>query len=65
MKYLIYLFLLSLLASCGMQEIPTANNEVDAQWAEVQNQYKRRSDLIPNLVEVVKGYAKHEESTKK
>ena len=51
------------LSSCGMQSIPTANNQVEASWAEVQNQYKRRSDLIPNLVEVVKGYAKHEEET--
>lgn len=48
------------LTSCGMQSIPTALNQVDADWAEVQNQYKRRSDLIPNLVEVVKGYAAHE-----
>ena len=46
-----------------MQSIPTANNQVDATWAEVQNQYKRRTDLIPNLVEVVKGYAKHEQET--
>jgi LemA protein len=46
-----------------MQSIPTALNEVDATWAEVQNQYKRRADLIPNLVNVVKGYAKHEQAT--
>ena len=46
-----------------MQSIPTAMNQVDADWAEVQNQYKRRSDLIPNLVNVVKGYAKHEQET--
>lgn len=66
-KYMINLFLValtaSLLSSCGMQSIPTAANDVEAKWAEVQNQYKRRSDLIPNLVEVVKGYAKHEEET--
>lgn len=49
--------------SCGMQSIPTALNQVDADWAEVQNQYKRRADLIPNLVEVVKGYAAHEKET--
>lgn len=52
-----------LLFSCGMQSIPTSLNEVEAQWAEVQNQYKRRSDLIPNLVETVKGYASHEKET--
>lgn len=58
------LLLLSFLfVSCGLQSIPTANNNVEAQWAEVQNQYKRRADLIPNLVNTVKGYAKHEEST--
>ncbi|MGZ3789202.1 MAG: LemA family protein [Bacteriovorax sp.] len=57
------LFIALFLTSCGMQSIPTAANQVEADWAEVQNQYKRRSDLIPNLVEVVKGYAKHEEET--
>ena len=51
------------LSSCGMQSIPTAANQVEADWAEVQNQYKRRSDLIPNLVATVKGYATHEEET--
>jgi LemA protein len=69
MKYLklvtVSLFLTLLLSSCGMQSIPTAMNQVEADWAEVQNQYKRRSDLIPNLVNVVKGYAKHEEETLK
>lgn len=57
------LFIAFFLASCGMQSIPTAANQVDASWAEVQNQYKRRSDLIPNLVAVVKGYAAHEQET--
>ena len=51
------------LVSCGLQSIPTANNAVEGSWAEVQNQYKRRSDLIPNLVNVVKGYATHEKET--
>ncbi len=46
-----------------MQSIPTQLNEVDASWAEVLNQYQRRADLVPNLVEVVKGYAKHEKET--
>lgn len=63
MKYLSLLVIMLFTVSCGMQSIPTALNQVDAEWAEVQNQYKRRSDLIPNLVEVVKGYASHEKAT--
>lgn len=63
MKNLIMGLMLVLLASCGMQSIPTSQNEVEAKWAEVQNQYKRRSDLIPNLVSTVKGYASHEKET--
>ncbi len=51
------------LNSCGVQSIPRQNNEVDATWAEVLNQYQRRSDLIPRLVNIVKGYAKHESET--
>ena len=39
------------------------DEDVKAAWSEVDNQYQRRSDLIPNLVEVVKGYAKHEKET--
>lgn len=54
---------LGLFTGCGVQSIPTAKNEVDATLAEVMNQYKRRSDLIPNLVETVKGFAKQENST--
>lgn len=53
----------SSLVGCGFQSIPESKNNVDATLAEVTNQYKRRADLIPNLVNVVKGYAKHEEST--
>lgn len=49
--------------SCGLQSIPQAKNAVDAALAEITNQYKRRSDLIPNLVNVVQGYAKHEQGT--
>ncbi len=63
MKILVLGITMTLLTSCGMQSIPTAKNEVEAKWAEVQNQFKRRSDLIPNLVSTVKGYASHEKDT--
>jgi LemA protein len=52
-----------LLGGCGYQSIPRAENAVTAGWAEVENQYQRRSDLVPNLVETVKGYASHEKAT--
>ncbi|MBM4250785.1 MAG: LemA family protein [Deltaproteobacteria bacterium] len=51
------------LSGCGWQQIPQAKNDVEATTAEITNQYKRRADLIPNLVEVVKGYAGHEQET--
>lgn len=51
------------LSSCGIQSIPQQKNQVEATTAEVTNQYKRRADLIPNLVNVVKGYAAHEKET--
>lgn len=60
MKFLFFVFLLT---GCGVQSIPQSLNEVDAAFAEVQNQYKRRADLIPNLVNTVKGYASHEQET--
>lgn len=60
---ILFIPILFLITGCGVQSIPRANNEVEASWGEVQNQYKRRSDLIPNLVEVVKGYASHEKET--
>lgn len=62
-KLLLLLLVILITTSCGMQSIPTALNQVDADWAEVQNQYKRRLDLIPNLVSTVKGYAAHEKET--
>ncbi|MDF2394218.1 LemA family protein [Pseudomonas protegens] len=57
------LLLASLLSGCGINNIPTLDEQVKADWGQVQNQYQRRADLIPNLVETVKGYAKHEEET--
>lgn len=52
--------LLPLLAACGFNTIPTNEEQAKAAWSEVLNQYQRRADLIPNLVETVKGYAAHE-----
>jgi LemA protein len=49
-------------SGCGVNNIPTFENAAKAQWSEVLNQYKRRSDLIPNLVETVKGFAEQEKS---
>ena len=51
-----------MLAACGINTIPTQEEKAKAQWAEVQNQYQRRADLIPNLVATVKGYAAQESS---
>lgn len=62
-KLLVVLSLPLVLAACGVQSIPQSKNNVDASLAEISNQYKRRADLVPNLVEVVKGYAKHENQT--
>ena len=51
-----------ILAACGVNTIPTKEEKAKAQWAEVQTQYQRRADLIPNLVATVKGYAQQERS---
>jgi LemA protein len=50
----------SLLSGCGINNVPTYQEAMKARWSDVQNQYQRRSDLIPNLVETVKGYAAQE-----
>src|SRR5580700_6000650 len=55
-------FVLAGVSGCGVNKIPTLDEQVKAAWSEVLNQYQRRSDLIPNLVETVKGYA-HQEQT--
>ena len=49
------------LSGCGYNTLQVKDEAVNASWSEVQNQYQRRADLVPNLVNVVKGYAKHEE----
>ncbi len=48
------------LAGCGVNNVPTLEEKAKASWGEVQNQYQRRADLIPNLVETVKGFAAQE-----
>ena len=48
------------LSACGYNTIPTLQETAKARWSDVQNQYQRRADLIPNLVETVQGYAKQE-----
>ncbi|BDG04553.1 LemA family protein [Anaeromyxobacter oryzae] len=56
-------FAAALLGGCGVQSIPQSENAVSAAWGEVENQYQRRADLVPNLVATVKGYASHERET--
>lgn len=48
------------LSGCGINNIPTQQQQVQAAWSQVLNEYQRRTDLIPNLVATVKGYATHE-----
>ncbi|MER9477851.1 LemA family protein [Mesorhizobium sp. M0494] len=61
--FLVVAVMLPLLAGCGYNTIPTAEENAKAAWSEVLNQYQRRADLIPNLVNTVKGYAAHEKDT--
>src|SRR5476651_646073 len=53
------------LSACGVNAVPTQDEQVKAAWSEVLNQYQRRTDLVPNLVETVRGYAKQEQDTLK
>lgn len=50
------------LSACGLNSVPTAEENAKAKWAEVQNQYQRRADLIPNLVETVRAFAEQEQA---
>jgi LemA protein len=58
-----FIALVLLLSGCGYNDLQRLDEEVKAAWSEVQNQYQRRADLIPNLVETVKGAAKFEQDT--
>ncbi len=64
-RALLTLTLLLSLTGCGMNSIPTLDEQVKASWGQVENQYQRRADLVPNLVATVKGYASHEQETLK
>ncbi|EJF80874.1 LemA family protein [Bartonella doshiae] len=57
-----FVFLMPFLSGCGFNTIPTNEEKAHAAWSEVLNQYQRRTDLIPNLVETVKAYAFHEQA---
>ena len=61
LRVLAILSLTTLVSACGINNVPTLQERANASWGEVQNQYQRRADLIPNLVETVKGYAKQEQ----
>jgi LemA protein len=67
MRFLKTLFALAaaalLLTGCGVQSIPQAKNDVEAKTANLTNEYKRRADLVPQLIGVVKGNSKHERET--
>jgi len=54
------IFLGMTVSACGINNIPTLEEHAKAKWSDVQNQYQRRADLVPNLVETVKGYAAQE-----
>ena len=62
MRTLWMILLATLLSGCGYNTFQTGDEQIKASWAEVLNQYQRRSDLIPNLVNTVKGYAAQEQA---
>ncbi|MCQ4307220.1 LemA family protein [Pseudomonas stutzeri] len=62
-QLLVVMFMSWLLAGCGINNIPQYDEQVKSAWSQVENQYQRRADLIPNLVETVKGFARQEQET--
>lgn len=60
LKWFFLLLLTSLLSACGYNSLQAGDEQIKASWAEVVNQYQRRADLVPNLVNTVKAYAAHE-----
>jgi LemA protein len=63
LRWIAAVLLASSLSACGYNDFQTRDEQVKAAWSEVVNQYQRRADLIPNLVNTVKGYASHEKDT--
>ena len=65
MSLLVFLVIvvLGLTTGCGVNNLPTFDEQVKSSWSQVENQYQRRADLIPNLVSTVKGYAAQEKDT--
>jgi len=61
LRLVFVLVMLSLLSGCGYNSIQSKDEAIKGAWSEVVNQYQRRADLVPNLVNTVKGYAAHEE----
>ena len=59
-RWFLMMWLTLVLTGCGINNIPTYEEQAKAKWSDVLNQYQRRADLIPNLVETVKGFAKQE-----
>ncbi|MBF7054962.1 LemA family protein [Halomonas sp. KAO] len=62
-RFTLVLVMAVLLTGCGVNNIPTYDEQVKSAWAQVENQYQRRADLVPNLVETVKGFARQEQET--
>ncbi|MGC6400648.1 LemA family protein [Sphingomonas sp. FW199] len=60
-KAVIALTAAAMLSACGLNSVPTAEENAKARWADVESEYQRRADLIPNLVNTVKGFAAQEE----
>jgi LemA protein len=61
-KFCLVLMMSCILSGCGYNTMQMQDEQIKAGWAEVLNQYQRRADLVPNLVNTVKGYASHEEN---
>ena len=62
-RWMLLLVMMLSLSGCGINNIPTLDEQVKSAWSQVENQYQRRADLVPNLVETVKGFASQERET--